>query len=45
MQRIQTNHIMFKNAKHRYERELDMIKLLKSVRDGENFRKMFLTRP
>ena len=36
---------MFKNAKNRYERELDMIKLLKSVRDGENFRKMFLTRP
>ena len=45
MQQILTNHIMFKNAKHRYERELDMIKLLKSVRDGENFRKMFLTRP
>ena len=35
---------MFKNARHRYERELDMIKLLKSVRDGENFRKLFLNR-
>jgi len=44
MQQIKTNHVMFKNARQRYERELDMIKLLKSVRDGENFRKMFLSR-
>jgi hypothetical protein len=44
MHRIQTNHIMFRNAKQRYEREMDMIKLLKSVRDSENFRKMFLSR-
>lgn len=45
LNKLQKNHTMFNNAKNRYESELDMIKLLKSVRDSENFRKTFLSKP
>ena len=35
---------LYKKAKRRYYEDLDIIQILKSVRDSENFRKMFLNK-
>lgn len=44
MNRLNTENRLFKKAKLHYHKELDIIEILRKVRDGENFRKLFLTK-